>query len=96
VSTINGIGTAYLGESDVRKDGSYVVTKWITVVLPLIPLGSYRIWPESHRSYLLGTYSSSTFSAQRVPLYWSHVFKWYGIYLAFYLFCAIADKVSRG
>ena len=96
MSTINGIGTAYLGQSDVKADGSYIATKWITVVLPLIPIGSYRIWPESSKSYLLGTYSSSRFGAARVSLYWPHVFKFYGMYFAFYLFLSIADRISRG
>ena len=50
MSMINGIGFGYLGQSAVKSDGSYVATKWFCLVLPLIPAGSYRIWPESSRS----------------------------------------------
>jgi len=96
MSTINGIGTAYLGRANSARDGSFITTKWITVVLPLIPLGSYRIWPQTHNSYLMGMYSSSQFSAKRVPLHWPHIFKFYGMYFAFYIFIEIADKISRG
>ena len=96
MSLANGIGTAYLGQSDIMPDGSFVATKWICVMLPLIPVGSYRIWPGHSRSYLLGMYSSSTFQVARVPFHWPHLFKFYGAYLAFYLFLVGADFMSTG
>src|SRR5438552_18879865 len=96
MSRINGIGTAFFGRSRAKTDGSYITTNWLCVVLPLIPLGSYRVWPESHRSHLLGMYYSSTFRASRAPLHWPHIFKFYGMYFAFYLFVVVADRVSSG
>ena len=96
MSMINGFGSRYLGQSAVQSDGSYIATKWFCFVFPLMPLGSYRIWPESSKSYLLGTYSSSTFRAAKVPLHWPHIFRLYGMYLAFYMFLVIADRVSTG
>ena len=96
MSLINGIGFAYLGQSAVRSDGSYIATKWFCLALPLIPAGSYRVWPESSRSHLAGAYSSSTFKAAKVPLYWPHVFKFYGMYFAFYMFVVIAGRVQTG
>jgi len=51
---------------------------------------------HSHSSHLLGMYSSAEFSAIKVPLHWPHLFKFYGMYFAFFIFIEIADKVSRG
>lgn len=41
----NGIGTTIYGKREVNpEDGSYIVTKWFTVLyFPIIPLGSYRV-----------------------------------------------------
>jgi hypothetical protein len=42
--TINGFGTKLLGERDFRKDGSYVTTKWVSILwVPVLPLESLRI-----------------------------------------------------
>ena len=41
-------------------------------------------------------HSSATFKAARVPLHWPHVFKFYGMYVAFYLFLVIAGRISSG
>ncbi len=96
MSTINGIGTRYFGQSELKRDGSYIATKWICCVFPILPLGSYRIWPEASTNRLLGMYSSSTFKAASVALYWPHVFKFYGMYFAFYMFLVIAGRMSTG
>jgi hypothetical protein len=44
----NGIGTTIYGKREVNpEDGSYIVTKWFTVLyFPIIPLGSYRVIKE--------------------------------------------------
>jgi hypothetical protein len=43
-SNIYGIGTKLYGHSDKLKDGSFTVTKWITIFLfPVLPVGSFRI-----------------------------------------------------
>jgi hypothetical protein len=43
-SSIQGFGTAFVGQRDFWPDGSYVTTEWIVVLfLPLIPLRSVRV-----------------------------------------------------
>lgn len=95
MSTINGIGFKFFGQSDSKRDGSYIASKWFCLVLPLIPAGSYRIWPVANNSYALGMCSSSTFRAKSVGLYFPHVIKIYGMYLAFYLFITIAERIGH-
>lgn len=96
MSTANGIGTRFFGRSELRRDGSYLATKWFCLVIPLIPLGSYRLWPEGHASHALGMYSSSTFRIKPQGLYLPHIGKIYGLYLAIYLFMVIADRIASG
>ncbi|HEY4512771.1 MAG TPA: hypothetical protein VJH63_03930 [Candidatus Paceibacterota bacterium] len=47
--SINGIGTKLYGKKDFNHvDQSYIATKWFTfLLLPIIPLGSYRVIRES-------------------------------------------------
>jgi hypothetical protein len=41
---VNGCGTCLLGERDHRPDGSYVVTKWLSLFwIPLLPLQILRV-----------------------------------------------------
>ena len=61
-----------------------------------MPAGSYRLWPESHSSYALGMYQSSTFRSQSAGLHLPQVFKMYGIYLGIYLFLVLADRFGSG
>lgn len=96
MSMINGFGTTFIGQSEPKSDGSYIATKWFCFVLPLIPLGSFRIWPMDHSSYGLGTYTKSTFKAKPQGLYLPHLLKIYGLYAAFYLFMVIAERMSSG
>ena len=43
----NGIGTTLYGRLNVNPDGSYIATKWFVLLyFPILPLGSYRVWPE--------------------------------------------------
>jgi hypothetical protein len=51
----NGIGTTIYGKREVNpEDGSYIVTKWFTVIyFPIIPLGSYRVIKEK-QNFLAG------------------------------------------
>jgi hypothetical protein len=53
--TFNGIGTTVYGKRDLNPaDGSYIVTKWFTLVyFPVIPLGSYRVIKEK-QAFLAG------------------------------------------
>lgn len=96
MSTFNGIGTRFHGCSEVRRDGSYLATKWFCLVFPIVPLGSWRIWPESHERRLMGMYSSTTFKAKPSGLYLPHVAKVYGIYLAIYLALVVVDWFDTG
>lgn len=43
--TVMGVGKTLYGKREVDADGSYIATKWfIYLFLPIIPLGSYRVW----------------------------------------------------
>jgi hypothetical protein len=92
MSSINGIGSTYIGCSDVGKDGSYVTTKWVIFILPIVPIRSLRVLPASHIN--LGFYSSSEFQAQPVPLYWPHVIWMYATYLVAAIFIMVADRLT--
>ncbi len=40
-----GAGTRFYGKRDELPDGSCITTKWLVALyLPIIPLGSYRVW----------------------------------------------------
>ncbi|MFG5775792.1 hypothetical protein ACFIQF_01840 [Comamonas sp. J-3] len=95
MSSINGIGTRYIGHAEQRRDGSFITTKWLCIGFPLVPLGSYRIFPESRSSHALGMYTRSTFSATPDGLYLPHLFQVYRWYAAFALVLFVAERFSR-
>ncbi|GAA5175743.1 hypothetical protein GCM10025771_08720 [Niveibacterium umoris] len=96
MSSINGIGTTYIGCSAIGRDGSYVTTKWLSIVMPIVPLGSYRILPQSHETRHFPIYhSSAEFLATPVPLCWLHLLQVYGTYLAIVVFLSAIDLVDR-
>lgn len=42
--TLNGIGTTFYGERDLRSDHSYITTEWIVIFyIPIIPIRSFRL-----------------------------------------------------
>jgi hypothetical protein len=92
MSSINGIGSTYIGCSDVGKDGSYVTTEWAIFLLPIVPIRSFRVLPTSHVN--LGVYSSSKFQALPVPLHLPHVIWMYATYLVAALFIMVADRLT--
>lgn len=52
--SFNGIGTTWYGSALEKPDGSYVVTEWFTILwVPIIPLGSKRVWPTQGNNYLV-------------------------------------------
>ena len=55
MSTTWGTGTMFYGETDFNpRDGSYITTKWLTLMyLPIIPLCTYRIWPSEQKTELV-------------------------------------------
>ncbi|BET65435.1 hypothetical protein ASA1KI_03700 [Opitutales bacterium ASA1] len=79
-----GCGTQYIGERDLRPDGSFVTTEWITLLyLPLVPLRSARVVRDrsedvnvvilSHEGYL---------EIERLSIRWDQVA---GTYLFLFL-----------
>lgn len=92
MSTINGIGSTFVGCSDVGTDGSYVTTKWFSLLIPVVPLGSYRVLPVSSTSIPM-LYSSTKFMSQSVPLHWPHVLKMYATYLVAFLFVQVSGRL---
>src|SRR5437867_639442 len=55
MQTANGVGTRFYGKSDVHTDKSYITTKWVVCLwLPILPLGSYRVWPEMASAQMPG------------------------------------------
>ena len=92
MSSINGIGTTYIGHADVKMDGSYITTKWLSIVFPIVPLGSMRVWPQSQTTrYLPVFYTTSQFEVKRAPLHVSHVIQVYAVYFAIVLFFNFVD-----
>lgn len=84
--SLNGIGTTLYGKSEVENDGSYIATKWfILLLLPVIPLGSYRVWrgeTTSSATALIGMPGATTqYKMTPVPMNWKQVIQ---TYLAIY------------
>jgi hypothetical protein len=45
--TLNLIGTHFWGRAEPHQDGSYITTEWITILIPLIPIKSFRLRPTN-------------------------------------------------
>jgi hypothetical protein len=58
-SMINGIGSMFIGKSDLRDDGSYLTTEWFCFLwLPMLPVCNYRVVKIAGRTlipFLLGS-----------------------------------------
>ena len=71
------VGTTLYGKRDVHADGSYIATKWfILFFLPIIPLGSYRVWRGETRNTsipLISVGASTQYKMVPVPLNWKQV-----------------------
>lgn len=78
--TINGIGITLIdGIIGVKKDadGSYIANKWFTFIfLPVIPLGSYRVFSKREGTNLI-LYTSDKLYMQKIEFQWKLVFKTY-------------------
>src|SRR5208283_510151 len=44
-ATYNGMGTNFWGCTAPLSDGSYVTTEWVTLMIPMIPIKSFRVRP---------------------------------------------------
>jgi hypothetical protein len=70
--SINGIGTQCYGERDFRSDGSYVTTKWFTILyVPVFPLQSWRVKyqgaGEARWNLSLGSSDTYSIYEKRLP-----------------------------
>ena len=76
IGSWNGIGWALYGKDEIALDGSYVTTKWfIFFLLPLIPLGSYRVLAGESEPTALGV--TTSYHMNKVALNLKQVFKTY-------------------
>jgi len=92
-SSFNGTGTSWYGSALPGKDGSVVVTEWITLLwMPLIPLGSKRVLFESDQTKWY-TGHSLRYRVQPAPLYMPHLIKAYAVtipIILFFCYCGMA------
>lgn len=76
--SLNGIGTSLYGERNVEPDGSYVATKWfIFFLLPIFPLGSYRVWHGDTKATLFLPGAKTGYRMVKVALNWRQVVNTY-------------------
>lgn len=94
--SINGTGTMYYGSALPEPDGSYIATEWITFFwLPILPLGSKRVWYQKEKRAYFGNQTVTTFKVAKVPLYLPHIYKGYAITLPLVLFFMVSDPNVR-
>lgn len=81
--TLNGFGTKFYGEADVRPDGSFVTTEWITALyVPLIPLRSFRFVRVRGGVNVVVFHSQSYAILEKLPVCWPQVGRVYA-----FVFC---------
>ncbi len=74
--TFNGIGTTLYGRRERQPDGSHVATKWVVLFFfPVLPLRSYRVWPQGTEYKFLRTVEYYRLEPQRLS--WRQVLNWY-------------------
>lgn len=81
ISSINGVGRAYLGKRDFDADGTYTTTKWLIVFyFPIVPSESIRVNGEDEIVDVL-------------PICWRQVVYIYAyVYVLAPLLIAMSDK----
>ena len=78
--SLNGIGTTLYGKRDIESNDSYVATKWFTIfLLPIVPLGSYRVWRGETKATFFLPGASTEYKMTKVELSWGQVFNTYFI-----------------
>ena len=84
MTSINGFGTAFVGEAMHGSDGSYVTTEWVIVALvPIIPLKTFRVVPDPRYDVRAVFVNATAYaSAARVPLDVAQVARTYLFVLA--------------
>ena len=85
ITSINGVGRAYLGERDFDADGAYTTTKWLIVFyFPIVPSESIRVNSEDE-------------IIEVMPICLRQVLYIYGyVYLLAPLLIAVSDKFNWG
>jgi len=72
--TFNGFGTKFYGEGDLRPDGSFITTEWITAVyIPVIPLRSFRLARAKAGVNVVVFQSQSYAVFEKLPIFWPQV-----------------------
>jgi len=81
-ASINGFGTKYYGEADLRPDGSFITTEWITLAyLPVIPIRSYRL-ARIPGGVTAVVYNSTSYAVfEKLPVHWPQVLRVYSFVL---------------
>lgn len=83
--TLNGFGTKFYGEGDLRSDGSFITTEWITAAyIPIIPIRSFRLARAVGGVNVVIFQSQSYAVFEKLPIYWPQVCRVY----AFVIFTA--------
>lgn len=94
MSTVNGIGTSFVGECGHEKDGSYISTRWFTFVyVPVIPLFSARIHGQSEGKLTPVGLSWAT-DYEELPLHMPQVLRTYGYLALMVLLLLMVPKIS--
>jgi hypothetical protein len=84
-----GCGTTFYGSSKPREDGSIITTQWFVILmLPLIPIQSYRVIKGGEFTNNEGAMISSTTNYmifEKLHIYWWHVIRTY-LFMLSYVF----------
>lgn len=75
-TTVNGIGTKFYGEADLRPDASYITTEWAVIChIPVIPLRSLRVVRDkaSDEKDFFEGHIAAYRVLEKMPLYWRQV-----------------------
>ena len=77
--TLNGFGTRFYGEGDLRPDGSFITTEWVTAAyLPILPLRSFRLARTRGGLNAVVFRSQSYAVFEKLPICWPQVGRVYG------------------
>jgi hypothetical protein len=95
--SIYGFGTEYFSQRELRPDGSYVTTEFLTALdIPLVPLGSQRVrevGPASFGPGSVGWTSQQQYGVRAVPTNWRQVLN---VYLGAIGLLIVRRPVRRG
>jgi len=94
--SVNGIGTTYYGSADPWADGSSVVTEWIIFLgVPLLPLGSKRVWYQFQERRWGLNQNVTHYKVARVPLHLPHLAKGYAVTGGIWLLGVALDSLHK-